>query len=54
MRTFIIILSVIILIYLLLTYIMFLIVSKIVKKDFTPMAKAVEETLKPFKELIEA
>ena len=52
MRTFIIILSVIIIIYLIFTYIMFFIVSRRVKKNFTPMEKAVRKTLKPFKDLI--
>ena len=39
-------------IYLLTTFIMFIFVSKKKEEDFSPMAKAVEETLRPYKDLI--
>lgn len=53
MKIFIISFLIIIFIYLLITFIMFLLVSVKKNKDFTPMAKAVEETLKPYKVLID-
>ncbi len=53
MKVFIIIIVNILLLYFLTTFIMFLFVSKKREKDFSPMAKAVEETLKPFKNLID-
>ncbi len=53
MKTFLIILLIILSLYLLTTFVMFLLVSRKKEKDFSPMAKAVEETLKPYKKLIE-
>lgn len=53
MKIFIITIIIILLLYLLITLIMFLLVSRKKEKDFSPMAKAVEETLKPYKDLID-
>ena len=53
MKVFIIIIVNILLLYFLTTLVMFLLVSRKKEKDFSPMAKAVEETLKPYKDLID-
>ena len=51
MKIFVITLLIILFLYLLTTFIMFLLVSKKKEKDFSPMAKAVEETIRPYQEL---
>ena len=48
-----IILIIILLLYLLITFIMFLLVCIKKKKDYTPMARAVEEAIRPYKDLID-